>query len=215
MENRLRLSKGYLNEKFVHLVAIDEVEQRYLGDLLSGNICLENNTVCLTVISNRRGQQGKNLSSVHEYMYVTFPDDKHKYIGNTNFDKIDHRVLRDSGTESLRTDAKNCFYPIIVKNNEIIGFGNVPEDDFHPIDSNELQDDGTILIWPIDTKGSERKWRYARQTVEEIWSSLEVVVTKATKKKKKNWLKNLIRILKIQKPKYKKQNKMLWVILKN
>ena len=85
--------------------------------------------------------------------------------------------MRNWGGESLRTDAKNCFYPIIVKDEKIVGFGEVSEDTFHPTAQTEQHGD-EYYIYPIDTKGVERKWRYARQTVESIFGLLRVKKTK-------------------------------------
>src|SRR5690606_6594970 len=82
--------------------------------------------------------------------------------------------LRNWGGESLRSDAKNCFYPIIVKDNEIIGVGDVCEDNFHPGDINVVDDD-TVFIYPVDNDGVERKWRYANDTVKQILERLKVV----------------------------------------
>ena len=57
-----------------------------------------------------------------------------KVIGSRKIkeDDIDWRGLRDSGKESMRTDARNCFYPFIVQDEKIIGFGNVLENGNHP-----------------------------------------------------------------------------------
>lgn len=65
---------------------------------------------------------------------------------------------------------KNCFYPIIVKDDKIIGFGDVSPDDYHPKQTEQIKD--MYYVYPIDRQGVERKWRYARQTVESIWSML-------------------------------------------
>jgi len=184
IDNRLEISKKLLTNNFIYYVAIDEVEQNLLGYVLQRNFS-ENKSICVTVVHNRRGQQGKNFSAVHEYVFVTFPDDKNKYIGDRVFDDIDHRNLRDSGTESSRTDAQNCFYPIIIKDGQIIGFGDVPPDEFHPSSENEHKSDGSIFVWPIDSDNQERKWRYARQSVESILLDLEVVKPRESKKKKK------------------------------
>lgn len=78
----------------------------------------------------------------------------------------------------MRIDAKNCFYPILVKSNQIIGFGNVCDDSFHPGKANIIREDGIIEIYPIDASGNERKWVWARQTVESILSELRVVYNK-------------------------------------
>jgi adenine specific DNA methylase Mod len=179
MENRIFVSKELLSKEFVYMIAIDDVEQRYLGDLLKQYMFPENSVNCIIVVHNQRGQQGKNLSAVHEYVYFMYPDDTNKYLNDREMKEIDHRNLRDSGTESMRTDAKNCFYPIFVKDGKIIGFGDVATDDYHPSGVNEVKRDGMIYVWPIDTDGHERKWRYARQSVEEILNDLEVKETKS------------------------------------
>lgn len=132
MYNRISASKSLLNsDDFVNMVAIDEVEQEVLGQIISQSFP-EKKKACISVMHNPRGQQGKNLSYVHEFCYFVYPGDDKKYIADVKRDEIDARNLRDSGTESDRTDAATCFYPFIVKNNKIIDIGNVPADDFHP-----------------------------------------------------------------------------------
>ena len=85
--------------------------------------------------------------------------------------------MRNWGGESLRTDARNCFYPIIVKNKQVVGFGDVPKDTFHP-EGQTVHEEDKAYVYPIDRKGIERKWRYARQSVENIKSYLRVKKTK-------------------------------------
>lgn len=86
--------------------------------------------------------------------------------------------LRDWGpVDSNRLDAANCFYPILIKDGKVIGFGDdrTKDADFHP--SHEVaKKDGVIEIWPVDAKGVEKKWRYARQTVERIKDNLFVKI---------------------------------------
>ena len=64
------------------------------------------------------------------------------------------------------------FYPIYVKDGEVIGFGDVCDEDFHP-PKNILKDDGTVEIYPIHSEETktkygtaEGKWLVARQNVE-------------------------------------------------
>lgn len=177
MENRVAISKKLLSRDYVYIIAIDENEEMYLQQLLRDILFPSSKSVLVTVIHNRRGQQGKNFSTVHEYAIFIYPNDEKKYIGDVTFTEADVRNLRDSGSESYRTDAKNCFYPILVKNDEIVGFGDVPDDSFHPSGANEVLDDGTILVWPIDSENRERKWRYARNSIEEMIHSLTVKKT--------------------------------------
>jgi adenine-specific DNA-methyltransferase len=169
MYNRLIAAKDLLRKDGVLIVAIDENEQPHLGVMLK-EIFKDYEVHCITIVHNPRGVQGTNFSYTHEYAFFVVPKGK-KMIGNRIIDEseIDFSNLRNWGGESLRSDAKNCFYPIIVDPNtsEIVEFGEVCEDDFHPI-KREIIKDGKVYIYPIDNDNIERKWRYARQSVEEI-----------------------------------------------
>lgn len=173
MRNRLGIAKRLLipNEGAM-IIAIDENEQAYLGVMLD-ELFNEYESHMITVVHNPRGVQGTNFSYTNEFLYFVIPKGK-KIIQNRKLDdeEIEFSPLRNWGSESLRTDAKNCFYPILVKNGEIIGFGDVIEDDVHP-SANEIVDN-TTYIYPIDIKGVERKWRYARNSVEDIKYLLRV-----------------------------------------
>ena len=103
-----------------------------------------------------------------------YPNDKKKYIQDVERSEIDSRNLRDSGTESDRTDAATCFYPFYVRERKIEGVGKVPDDNFHPSSSNIFRDEGIIEIWPIDDSGNEKKWRYSVNSIEEIIPKLEI-----------------------------------------
>lgn len=175
IENRLAVSKNWLSPRAIYSISIDDVENSKLSELLD-TVFDDWSKSFVTVVHNQRGQQGKNFSVVHEYLYFLYPNDEEKYISDRPREDIDFRNLRDSGTESLRKDAANCFYPILVKDDKIIGFGEVPPDDYHPSAANE-EIDGIIYVWPIDSKGKERKWRYARQSIEKVADRLAVVKT--------------------------------------
>jgi len=174
MENRISQAKHLLKDKGVFICAIDENEQERLG-LLLNYVFPGFNRTCVSIVHNPRGIQGENFSYCHEFAYFVYPGDGEKYIGRKQREEPDVRTLRDSGTESLRSDAKNCFYPFIVKNGKIIEIGKVITDDnFHPKSSNVIRKDGSIEIWPIDSKNIERKWRYARNSIKKIFDNLEV-----------------------------------------
>ena len=166
MKNRLAVAKNLLTNDGVIIVAIDENEQFRLGVLLQ-EMFSNHETHCITIVHNPRGIQGINFSYTHEYAFFVIPKGK-KSIGNRKIEKekITWRGLRDNGGESLREDAKNCFYPIIVKNNQVIRFGDVVDDGIHPNQIEKI--DGETYIYPIDKEGIERKWRYARQSVDKV-----------------------------------------------
>jgi len=174
MENRINLSQGLLREDAVYVIAIDENEQERLGLMLS-DLYPGKEKTCVSIIHNPGGIQGNNFSYSHEYAFFIYPA-KNRIIGLENReDDADIRPLRDVSTgDHLREDAANCFYPILVKDQEIIGFGDVCEDSFHPESPNVMRDDGIMEIYPIDAKGNERKWVFARNTVESIKDELAV-----------------------------------------
>ena len=174
MYPRLRLAKNLLATDGVLCCAIDENEFATLSQMIKeifGESNYEHSYV--SVVHNPRGQQGNNFSYVNEYLIFVYPADNRKYLADFPKDTVDARNLRDSGTESDRTDARNCFYPFIVKGEKIIGIGDVPENSFHPSSANVIRNDGIMEIWPINDDGDEKKWRYARQSVEKILPQLE------------------------------------------
>lgn len=172
MYQRLLLARNLLTDDGVLVCAIDENELFSLGMILKG-IFGEGiyDHVCVSVVHNPRGQQGKNFSYTNEYAIFVFPK-AIKAIADKriNDEDVSWSPLRNWGSESERADAKNCFYPVIVQNDKIIGFGDVSPDDYHPTQT--VKDGDIYYVYPIDRQGIERKWRYARQTVESIWGML-------------------------------------------
>ena len=174
MYPRLKIAKNLLSKDGVLACAIDENEFATLSMMLKeiwGEMSYCHSYV--SVVHNPRGQQGNNFSYVNEYLIFVYPNDKVKYLADFPKDEVDSRNLRDSGTESDRTDARNCFYPFIVKNGQIVDIGDVPANDFHPASANVRRSDGCLEVWPMTDSGDEKKWRYARQSVDEIKEHLE------------------------------------------
>ncbi len=171
---RLMIAKNLLRSDGILFCAIDENEHATLSLILK-DIFPEGayEHAYVSIVHNPRGQQGKNISYVHENGIVIYPQDKKKYLADVKKDEVDSRTLRDSGTESDRTDARTCFYPFIVKNNRIMSIGAVPPDSFHPISANVQRSGGSIEVWPMTDSGDEKKWRYSRESVENILNKLE------------------------------------------
>lgn len=180
MENRLSASLPLLRKDFVYISAIDEVEQERLGLLLRDIFSDGLAVTAVTIVHNPSGQQGDNFSSTHEYAYFVYPVPGRSIAEQIREDpkEWDIRNFRDvTGEESLRTAAKTCFYPILVKDEKIIGFGDVCDINYHP-EMNVVRPDGIIEVYPIDPQGIERKWRFARDTVESIQDQLFVTYIK-------------------------------------
>jgi adenine-specific DNA-methyltransferase len=174
---RLKLARNLLAPDGVLICTIDDNEVSQLGVILR-EIFEEGNFdhVCVPVVHNPRGVQGKNFSYVHEYAFFVYPAGT-KAICDRKIDDedVDWSHFRNWGSESERTDAKNCFYPVLVKDGQIVGFGDVSRDDFHPSQTEVVN--GVAHVYPIDKAGVERKWRYARQSVEAIASMLRAKKT--------------------------------------
>ena len=172
MYQRLKVAKNILAKDGVLVCAIDENEFGTLSVLMKevfSGAAWEHAYV--SVIHNPRGQQGTNFSYINEYLIFVYPSGT-KAIGDRKIreEDVNWSQFRNWGGESERTDAKNCFYPVLIKDDKIVGFGDVCPDDFHP-EQTEWKD-GVAYVYPIDNSGIERKWRYARQSVQEIANML-------------------------------------------
>ncbi|OCR13810.1 restriction endonuclease [Helicobacter pullorum] len=173
MANRLDLAKGFLSERGILSCAIDENEQENLGLLLS-DIFYEYEKTCVSVEHNPKGIQGDNFSYSNEFAYFLIPNDTE--IQNEIIE-MQYKELMKTGKESERHTAKNCFYPIYVKDSKIIGFGEVCKEDFHP-QKKIIDNKGILEIYPIDSNGNERKWRYSRESIESVKENLKAFFTK-------------------------------------
>lgn len=178
MKVRLTIAKGLLKDDGALICAIDENELHTILLLLEELFGMGYNIDPITIVHNPRGVQGDNFSYVNEYAIFVYKRCG-KIIENQSIieDEVEWSPLRNWGTESERLDAANCFYPIYVKDEIIIGFGEdvTSKLDFHPKQTEFDPNTGIYSIYPIDIQGIERKWRYARQSVEKIKDLLKVV----------------------------------------
>lgn len=168
MSVRLKLAKDLLKKDWVLICAIDENEHSTLWLLLS-ELFNKYNIDCISIVHNPRWVQWNNFSYCHEYAFFVYPNDGKRYIGHKKIQEedIDRRWLRDNWGESLRTDAKNCFYPIILEWWKIVWFGDVLDFSKHPKWATEVRWK-QAYVYPIDRKWIERKRRYARQSVDSV-----------------------------------------------
>ena len=180
MSERLVLAKKLLKENGVLICAIDYREKCRLGLLLE-EIFTNKEKSCITILHNPRGKQSDAFSYVHEYAFFVHPKGKNIIQEKERSESVSN--LRNWGGESLRTDAKNCFYPIIVEetskgNIRIDRIGSTPPINFHPKNQTIPLNNKKYKVYPIDIKGIERKWRYSVDGVHRVIKSLKAVKEK-------------------------------------
>lgn len=175
MQDRLLKHSSLLSNDGSTVIAIDKNEENGVSRLVS-NIFPSNDNVLVTVEHNRKGAQGEHFSYTNEYAVFSISPELEKLNQTERVEsEYEYSNFRNWGGESLRTDAANCFYAVHVKNNNIVGFGEVWRDEnLHPEGANVQRADGIVEVFPIDQSGVERKWRYERGTVEAIKNRLVV-----------------------------------------
>jgi adenine-specific DNA-methyltransferase len=174
MYDRILLAKRLSNDSGSCIVAIDENEQNGLFAIIK-NIYPDYDTTMVSIEHNKKGIQGAHFSFTNEFSIFSISQNV-KNLNRVKRDKEEweYSNFRNWGGESLRTDAKNCFYPVFVQDDSIIDFGDVCDDNFHPDSANIERDGGIIEVYPIDSEGIERKWRNARNTVKGATDLLKI-----------------------------------------
>lgn len=175
MRSRLSISSRLENpDTGVHVLAIDSAEKDRL-QLLAEEIFDQRRCEPISVIHNPGGTIGRNFSGTGEYALFIFDDAIEVISKEVRNDDPDVRDLMNTAKGAsgnyLRASGRTCFYPIYVSNGEIVGFGDVCADDFHP-PRNIVRADGIVEVYPVDGDGVERKWVLGRATVEGAKSEL-------------------------------------------
>ena len=194
MQKRLKIAKKLLKKTGMLITTIDDNEYADLY-LLIEEIFPECLNTTISIQMNPGGTQGKAFSVTNEYAIVTYFRDtcvcKKKHLDGDTYN------LRRWGSTSNRYEGATCFYPIILDStNNVIGFGDVLPNELHPTAQVELQPDGTKYVWPFDVQNTEKKWRYARDTVESVMhrmfteehgDRIEVLLRRETEPPKTIW----------------------------
>ncbi len=169
MERRLLLAKELLNPaESVLIVTIDEKEYLRLGLLLE-QLFSECRIQMVTTVTNQRGvARGQEFARVDEYTFAVFVgevrvsqsgDDRLTSDATIARQRIDiwNRLMR-RGTDSLREDSPNQFYPIFIDPNRkaIVDAGQPLA--LHESRAEFEVPEGLVAVWPIRTNGSEGRW---------------------------------------------------------
>jgi adenine-specific DNA-methyltransferase len=169
MERRLILAKELLNpQNSALIVTIDEKEYLRLG-LLLDQLFSASRIQMVTTVTNQRGvARGQEFARVDEYVFVVFigeasvnqaGDDMLTSDETLAKQRIDiwNRLMR-RGTDSLREDSPNQFYPIFIDANRkaIVEVGKPLSIDVSR--ESVKVPDGLTAVWPIRMNGAEGRW---------------------------------------------------------
>jgi adenine-specific DNA-methyltransferase len=168
MYGRLQVSHDILNGDGRTIVAIDENEQERLGCML--DLFSDQTTTCVSIVHNPRGIQGRGFSYTHEFAYFMMP--RGFETASRALDESKEKPLMKTGSVSRRAEGRSMFYPLYVKDSRVVRIGAVPEDDFHPGMKQKITKNGEIEVWPVDSEGGERKWRYKATSLKKLLDKL-------------------------------------------
>lgn len=170
MERRLLIARDLLNPlDSVLIVTIDEKEYLRLGLLLEqvfpeGRITMVTSAIASS--GNRRGTFGRAAEYI---FFVQFGESRPRAlplegdwnpVKTKNKDDVRWSLLLRSGTNALRTDRPNQFYPVFIRLSaegpEFVGVGD-PYFGTQP--SEVAPPPGTVAIWPIRQSGEQGRWQ--------------------------------------------------------
>lgn len=179
MQKRLQLAKKLLNPKdSVLIITIDEKEYLHLGCLLEQMFPGDNIQMISSLINPAGVSRGNNFARTDEYIFFI-------QIGNSTVQRLslndewrlnaeDKRtthmlwsMLIRTGTNALRKDRPNLFYPIFVYSDgsSIHSVG----EPFYGKDRNSIvAPNGTITIWPIRSNGEEGNWQVSNENLRSL-----------------------------------------------
>lgn len=181
MEKRLKIAKKLLNSKdSVLIVTIDEKEYLHLGCLLE-EMFPDARIQMISTLTNSRGVARDNgFARVDEYIFVIqfgsskvnrLPlSDEWRVNVNENDTRVTHlrwSMLIRSGSNFLRKDSVNQFYPIFVFNDgkKIHSVG----EPYYGTNREEIvAPEGTFAVWPLRRDGEEGNWQIANTNLREL-----------------------------------------------
>ena len=194
-ESRLKLSKTLMPQNGIIAVAIDDAEGFALK-LLLDEVFDNNNYVSTIAIQQNPGgrSDSKHIASSHEYLHIyardypnldtndlpiTEKELKLKYPGKDKYSSYRASPFRRGGSNSRKQDRPNMFYPIYYSETKNVLSLNLDDASFIP-------------IWPINSIGEERIWRWGKEKAKAKFST-EFIVKKIADKKYSLYVKDRLK----------------------
>lgn len=162
---RLVAAREIMKQTGVIAISIDDYEFAYLKILMDTIFGEENFIGNIVVCRSKNGKgSNKNIASTHEYLMIYGKSFLAKLNGqlddDSDYNKVDKYgeykvdgLFRKKGEASLRLDRPNMFYPLFFN-------ASTGEVFVEP-------DIGLQQVFPVDSKGIERRWLWSKETARE------------------------------------------------
>ena len=170
MERRLMVAKELLNPAdSVLIVTIDEKEYLRLGLLLEQAFPEARIQMISSVINPKGAARSSAFGRTDEYIYFvmfgvaaplpTALDTEWKIVKDRRAERLRWAELLRSGSDPLRSDSPNQFFPIFIQNSlDGPKFHSIGEPYFGENRDEITPPAGTVAVWPIRSNGSEGRW---------------------------------------------------------
>lgn len=158
MADRLSLARHLLSSYGVMCVTIDDNELQRLMALME-EVLYGYEVTPVIIEYNHRGRVKSNFAVTHEYGLWAIPDGLDLIAKLTEVSAEISRNLRRTGTASRREESPSQFYGIEVEKKTL---RIVAVTDALPLGKQipRHNNSNTVMIWPIDSEGVERRWYY-------------------------------------------------------
>lgn len=183
MQKRLKIAKRLLNPKdSVLIVTIDEKEYLHLGCLLEEMFPEARMQMVSSCIMPGGVSRGNEFGRSDEYIYfmklgsatpaaLQLSDEWLGGVKSTSRSKVHWEGLLRTGTNNMRSDRPNLFYPVLISEDgkKFLGVGNPLKitDDRHSY----IPPEGAVAIFPIHTDQTEGCWRISREKLLELYNA--------------------------------------------
>lgn len=177
MERRLKLAKELLNlENSCLIVTIDEKEYLRLGLLLEQMFPDARMQMVSSIINPKGAARGSSFGRTDEFVFflmfgtagphaVPLGTDW-KVVQDKRAGKLRWAELMRSGSNALRSDSQNQFYPVYIYNSdEGPVFHSVGETFFGDDWQSHKAPENCVALWPIRSDGTEGNWQNSNETL--------------------------------------------------
>lgn len=172
MERRLLLAKQLLNpDDSVLIATIDEREVNRLALLLEQVFPEARIQMVSSVINPAAVARGNAFGRTDEYLFfvqfgtsapraLPLDDEWSGAIKTTVKNKLHWNTLLRTGTNVLRSDRPNQFYPIFLQKTDDGPIIHSIGETFYGTDRSQIEaPPGTVAVWPIRSNGDEGNWQ--------------------------------------------------------